>query len=147
MDALVIVHLSSLDAFTDHYGLKKGMELGNRIAEAIEDFDGTIYVIDQGWPLRKGHVSDPRREVIKAIHGTELRKDVRRITFDQSSQDWPKFVHEFSDMLLSEGVDRVLIGGVWFDPEYDMGCTSDVFLQLRDLMEARVDPAIAGCVP
>lgn len=133
--ALVIVHLSSLDSYAEQVGERAGAQLANRIVAAIREHDGPVYIIDQAWdgPLRD-HVADATRDVA-----------VTWMQFDEDVSDWNVFLPKLRRRLQRDRVDRVVIGGVWYDPELAEGCATTVYLFLRRTLPAKVNESIVGC--
>jgi len=134
--ALVIVHLGSLDSYADYVGQRAGARLATAITTAIRDHRGPVYVIDQGWdgPLRD-QVADAVRDL-----------PITWMQFDEDVSDWNTFLPKLQRKLKRDRVDRVVIGGVWYDPTLTEGCATTVYLYLRRTLTAKVDEKIVGCL-
>lgn len=146
VEALIIVHLSSLDAYTsfmrEESGHKAhGEELGQELTKAILNHPGPVYIIDQGWDVGYRE-SAPREELLEKIKG---RKDIRWLHFDEAESGWDDFLPYFKRRLDREGITSAVLGGIWYDPEEESGCVTEVLKNLREIMPVRVDPSIVGC--
>jgi hypothetical protein len=146
IEALIIVHLSSLDAYTsllhDVMGNSAhGEELGQELAKAILEHPGPVYIIDQGWDLGRRE-SRPREEVLKAI---KVREDIKWLSFDEDVSDWEDFLPYFKRRLRREGVTSAILGGVWYAVDEESGCVTRVLQDLREIMPAKVNDSIVGC--
>jgi hypothetical protein len=144
--ALVIVHLSSLDSYTEAAREEAGDEsLGMLLADAIADevlqHQGPVYIIDQGWSLGRRE-SRPRESLMLKIAD---RKDIVWIKFDEDTDDWDEFLADLVALLKKDRVKRVVIGGIWYDPELHEGCATEVYLHLRRHFYTNVNYRIVGC--
>ena len=141
VEALVIVHLSSLDAYTADRGFDEGEALALNISQAILEHDGPVIVVDQGWPFY-GRESRPRQLVLSEI---EPRSDkILWIGFDEAEEDWGPFLSRLKTMLDDFGVTDVVVGGLWFNPTLRSGCASTVYAYLKKRYRAKADPYILG---
>ncbi len=111
MKALVIVHLSSLDAYSEQAGLEKASALAEYLRYAILSWEGRVYIIDQRWPF--SDLSEPRRNLVFDV---QLKRDIRWTHFDEWRDDWEELMREFGSMLIRDGVREVVLGGVWYEP-------------------------------
>lgn len=138
MHALVIVHLSSLDAFADACGKHEARALADAIVYAAKDAiraGQLVYVIDQFW---LGPIRDPAAEELRRLGAMFIR-------FDEDTASWDWFLPRLHGRLRRDGVTRVTIGGLWFDPDLKTGCATKVYRYLRAQMPAAVDEDIVGC--
>lgn len=145
--ALVIVHLSSLDAYTQagheiEGDTASGEDLAFWIEQAIMEHNGPVYIVDQGWSLGL-RWSRPRARLLDAIR---FRRGTVWIRFDEDTDDWDLFLRDLVRRLKRDSVTRVMIGGIWFDPELKEGCATKVYTHLRRHFKATVNPDIVGCV-
>src|SRR3989304_1124535 len=88
--ALVIVHLSSLDAYTDYaeqFTPGEGELLGERLTQAILEHQGPVIIVDQGWELGP-RPSRPRARLLEEI---SRRQDIVWIRFDEATDRWEDF--------------------------------------------------------
>lgn len=141
MDALVIVHLSSLDAFAERAGLAQAYDLAARLRARIVSFGGEVYVIDQRWPF--GDYSSPREKLVRAI---ELQRDIHFVHFDDQNEDWMVFLREFRAQLIRAGIHHVILGGIWYYPGGEAGCVSEAYGVLRRNLRVRIDQELVGCL-
>jgi hypothetical protein len=147
--ALVLVHLSSLDNYADFARDEIGdtdfdiaYALAGNIAEAIEKHKGPIYIIDQNWYLMDDE-SKPREWLLAEID--VIGRPITWIEFDEQDQPWKPFLEKLGKRLEKDGVTSVKLGGVFFEEGLRTGCVTAVYLHLRRLMPAKVDPEIVGC--
>ena len=141
VEALVIVHLSSLDAYTAERGFDDGESLAWNLSQAILDHDGPVVVIDQEWPL-EGRESRPRESVLAEID--PVADKVLWLDFDEAEESWKDFLPSLKETLDSFGVTKVTVGGFWFDPSLKSGCASTVYAYLRKHYEATAARDILG---
>lgn len=141
-EALVIVHLSSLDSYT-HAAWEAGDEsLGDLLADAlieeILNHDGPVYIVDQGWePDRRE--SEPRLRILN-----NLKRKVTWIHFDEDTQDWDEFERDVVRALKKDGVTKVAIGGVWYRRDLSSGCVTAAYFRLSKHFKTRVNERICG---
>lgn len=140
MNALVIVHLSSLDAYAESEGLEKARELADRLREAILSWSGPVYIIDQRWPI--GDFSDARWNLVNDV---QLARDIGWTHFEDSWQDWDIFMKKFRSQLIRHGIKQVTLGGVWYDPRGEGGCVADLGRVFKLYFKVKVDKDLVGC--
>ncbi len=140
-DALVVVHLSTLDSFTAQIGKDRGWELARNLADAIKTYSGQVLIVDQGWSLGYKE-SRPREWLLKEI---EERTDIIWIDFDEDVHEWDDFLRELKEQLESLDVQEVLVAGMWYDPKLKSGCATTVYMYLRQYFNTRVDEDLVGC--
>jgi hypothetical protein len=138
--ALVIVHLSSLDAFTWTVGADTGAALASSLVQAIKQHRGAIYVIDQKWPLRGAAEQRPRRAVLAAL---ARRKHVT-LPFDEATASWDWFLPRLRGRLRRDGVTRVVLGGIWWTKHGRSGCVNATHRYLRADFDVTLDTNIVG---
>lgn len=141
-EALVIIHLSSLDSYT-HTAKEAGdRSLGDLLADAliteIQNHRGPIYIVDQGWDPDRPE-SRPRLRVLNA-----LKKKVTWIHFDEAEQDWDEFENDVVRILNRDGVKDVVLAGVWLRKDLSSGCVSEAYLRLSKHFETRINERICG---
>jgi hypothetical protein len=141
-EALVIVHLSSLDSYT-HSAKEAGDEsLGDLLADAliveIKKHQGPVYIVDQGWEPDRSE-SRPRIRVLNS-----LQRKVTWIHFDEAEQDWGEFERDVVKILKRDGVQKVVLAGVWFRKDLSSGCVTEAYFILSKHFETRVNDRICG---
>lgn len=140
MKALVIVHLSSLDAYARQAGMDEAFALADRLKNAILGWNGPVYVVDQRWPIDKW--AKPRWELVTDV---QLKREIRWSHFDDTRDDWGLFVRHFRAQLIRDGVKNVVLGGVWYHPGSESGCVSDIYRSFKKYFHATVDENLVGC--
>lgn len=147
-EALVVIHLSSLDSYADAAHDLTGHwldaeELAENLSEAILTHAGPVYIVDQNW-LFIGRESRPRDRLLDAI---EPRKDIVWIEFDEQMEEpgWSRFLRTLVRRLKKDRITSVRLGGVWFDPELKIGCVTYTYRFLRKFLSTIVDRSIVGC--
>lgn len=164
-EALVIVHLSSLDSYadlehskTDDY--ENAYDLAFRMAKAVLEHKGPVFIVDQAW-LFVGRESRPRTRFLEEIEMPEeaYEKDLPEkgfyqqrkprniswILFDEQDTSWEDFFAILDQQLAKAGVESVVLGGLFGD-DRGGGCVSHTYQHLKEFLPARVDLAIVGCV-
>jgi hypothetical protein len=135
---LLIVHLSSLDAYANYCGRAAGRELAERIVDAAyraRRRGDRVYVIDQFW---RGSLRDAAAARLRDLGATFIR-------FDEHTSSWKWFLPRLAGKLRRDGVSEVTLGGVWYSPRHDTGCVTEVYLYLRERMPVTVDEDLVGC--
>lgn len=139
--ALVIVHLSSLDSYTAHAGSEEGKLLGERLTMAILEHDGPVIIIDQGWETGYRE-SRPRENLLEEISG---RRDIVWIQFDEAVENWEDFFPKLYAALDEQGATSAIVGGIWYDESLHTGCATFTYLTLKQRMPVTVDESLVGC--
>jgi hypothetical protein len=139
-DALVIVHLSSLDSYTWHCGIGPATRLADALADELAAFGGLVVVLDQRWPLTLQ--SGARLKVLDALRAH------RRVTWfphDEQADDWDASMSRLGALLRKRGVRCLVLGGLEAPPGVDTGCVNEVKRQLdAHGFVCRVDRALCG---
>lgn len=141
LQALIIVHLSSLDSYTAQAGRDKGEDLGWALTEAILGHKGPVVIVDQGWETGYRE-SRPREALLEAI---KKRPDIVWLEFDEALSDWEPFLEQLARALMELRVTSAVVGGIWYNPSLKSGCVSHVYRYLRAIMPTKVDRGIVGC--
>jgi hypothetical protein len=130
--ALVIVHLSSLDSFTDACGDVNGAYLAEQLSFAIEKHDGLVVVTDQGWELL-GRNSEPRQWVTEALqrhpHVLWLHHDEN---VSLAASPWRRPMRRLGKLLAMHGIRCVTLGGVWATEDGSSGCVNETQMRLEE---------------
>jgi len=139
---LVIVHLSSLDSYTDQEGEDAGWDLAQNIVGYVGGAvsDSHVIIVDQDWPLGP-KPSEPREWVLSEL----ADEDIIWMKFDEATQPWGPFLERLRKKLEDLGVERVIVGGVWYDVNLKSGCATEVYLYLKRFFKTEVDQLILGC--
>jgi hypothetical protein len=122
--ALVIIHLSSLDSFTEEYGFANGAYVASQLCAAIQAHDGLVVVVDQGWEFN-GEKSDPRQLVLKA-----LEKHSQVVWFSHTeetliySDQWGQPMQQLGALLRDRGVTSIVLGGCYASEDEERGCVN-----------------------
>lgn len=148
MKALILVHLSSLDNYAEFSFDVTGVydqawRLAERIARAVDAFDGPIYIVDQNW-IFLGEKNDEPRQWL----WSELADPPRAtwIHFDEDYQDWDVFLPQFLRRLKKDKITEAVMGGVWHDASLKTGCVTHAYLYLKAHgIKAKVDKSLVGC--
>lgn len=144
MKALLIVLPSSLDDYGKQYGQDAERNLAHSFFSAIEAFPGPVYILDQTEPL--GRQSAVLQSFGRAIRYLALQKDIRPIIFSKFDT-WSDIMKGAWKRLTEEGVDDLVVGGVWFDPNLAIGPTTEIYNEFSRSMNVEVNPYIVGRVP
>jgi hypothetical protein len=139
--ALVIVHLSSLDSYTDYAGASKGEGLAGRLTQAILEHQGPVIIVDQGWELGP-RPSRPRAQLLREI---APRQDIVWIRFEEAQERWEDFFPKLYAALDDVDAGLAIVGGIWYDESLHTGCATFVYLTLKQRMPGVVDESLVGC--
>ena len=141
---LVIVHLSSLDAYTDEKGQSQGEALGYEIGEAIRLFSGPVFVTDQEWEYC-GKQCLPRKYVEEVL---QSHSHVVPFYHDESIHEWEEAMQKLGHLIRSCGVSHLTIGGMWASKGgVEEGCVNETHqLLVAQGFSCQVDPTICGMV-
>lgn len=141
-EALVIVHLSSLDSYTAQTSEAGDESMGDLLADAlieeIRNHKGPVYIIDQGWDLGRSE-SEPRMRVMNS-----LRRKVTWIHFDEADQDWEDFERDVLPILKRDGVTSVALAGLWYRKDLSSGCVTEAYFRLSKHLPTQVNERICG---
>lgn len=132
MAALVLVQISTLDAYADHFGLDEAYKLARRWRNAVLSFNGRVIIIDQKWPYRDPE-SKPR---YKFVWGVELARPIDFVHYDEP-RDWDGFLESWIVPALS-GVERVDLGGLWYGSDGSYGAVAEAKWFLEKQFDVRV---------
>ena len=98
-EGLLIVHLSSLDSYTDEKGQKQGERLAFQMVQAICGYPGPVFVTDQGWEYI-GKQCRPRLAVEKALQN---HPHVVRFHHDEALHEWDEAMRKLGDLIRATG--------------------------------------------
>lgn len=170
--ALVIVHPSSLDSYTDlEYQATESRDtaydIAFRLGEAVLNHKGPVIIVDQGW-LFLGRESRPRNRFIDEIgmweapaggyqafqetepltvheqHGPY--RDITWIKFDEQDAAWADFLPLLDKILKERGVKSARLGGLFYEHDQSEGCVTEVYNHLRKIMPVEVALELVGCI-
>lgn len=163
--ALVIIHLSSLDSFTDLEYLATGERddgyaLAYQMSEAVNAHQGPIIIVDQMW-LFYGRESRPRTHFLENIgvdfddyekwglgegdvYEQEKPRKITWIRFDEQGQDWDEFLALLEKTLKKLRVKDVLLGGLFYEHDLSEGCVTHTYKFLRDRIPTKVEHHLVG---
>lgn len=144
--ALVLIHLSSLDSYADFFSAEDpeftgAWDLSKRIADAAINHDGPLVIADQDWDYSQIH-SRPRYSLELAI--ARSGRKFTRIHFDEDESPWGPFLKKLKNTLERLGVDKVILGGVWFDPDQKDGCVTETYQYLEQYFDTKVASDLVG---
>lgn len=143
-EALVLIHLSSLDSFADMErevigGDENSWGLAFRIAKVIEQFQGPIFIGDQQWRFI-GPESRPRARLISKIEKMG-QEDITWVHFDEQEEGekgWEDFLRKLGEWLRSNRITRVFLGGLFFKEDLSEGCVTYVYQFLQDRLPVKI---------
>ncbi len=128
-EALLVVHLSSLDSYTFEKGDAQGAWLAEEMESAIKAYPGLIVVTDQEWDLIGK--CQPRMVVVEAL---QSRARVIRFHHDEDTDEWDEAMQRLGHLLRGHGITHLILGGVWAsadDAEDSEGCVNETCRQLE----------------
>lgn len=145
MRALAIINLSTLDDFTNEFGEDKGAEFAHKLFQEISNFDGDVYIIDQNKMASRN--SGPRMALKRSLLRLMLKKDIHLVPFNENQIEWKYFLKDFLGELLHDGVDELVLGGLWYDPQFETGAVSDAFNYIGQVIPTAVLEKISAQMP
>jgi len=122
--ALVLVHVDSLDSYASQGG---SIDIGEGWKYAMSKFDGDTIVVSQGWHKKGGAFSRDAMNMVRDIVGSADHV----IEFDETEQAWGPFLKKLDTLLKKLGVTSVDVGGIWYDPQGQTGCATEVIQSLE----------------
>ncbi|HLO11607.1 MAG TPA: hypothetical protein VK190_05060 [Pseudoneobacillus sp.] len=84
----------------------------------------------------------PRASLEAAI--SQSGKKITRIHFDEDESPWEPFLKKLKKTLERLDVDKVILGGVWFDPDQKDGCVTATYEYLEQHFETKVASDLVG---
>lgn len=140
---MLLVLPSALDDYGKEYGVDAERDLSQAMFAAMEEFEGPVYVLDQPGPLRRP--SKILSAFGRAIRLMSLRKEIRSLTFSTLSE-WTEVVAQTKRRLMNDGINELVLGGVWFDPNEEVGPTTEIYKGLSKDIEVDVLQSIVGYI-
>ena len=138
--ALLIVHLSTLDAYVWEYGAEKG----HRLAEALRvsfSSPGPLIITDEGAPLL-GKESQARKAILESLQG---RAQVTWFAHDDIEGDWEVPMQRLGQVLRDQGLTHLRIGGVFATRDGSRGCVNETMKWLaKQGFYCTLDAALCG---
>jgi hypothetical protein len=135
-NALVLVHTSSIDSFGAEYGKWEARALIdtwlNEIKAAQKNGD-LVVIVDQGW-------DGPRR----AEFFQKVEQPFLLDSFDEAEEDWAVFLSRLENVLTQYGVQKVTVGGIWYDPTERHGCVNTTYDYLKSRFDAELELDLCG---
>lgn len=164
VEALLIMHLSSLDVYHDMYGSKEAWDMAERIIDAMSSHGGPVIVVDMLWETGHLHDSEAREHVYEHAlfpmldQGTAIlivHDECWESEFSETGEPlgeeeygyhgyWEEFFQELLPVLNDLNVDRIRIAGFWYDPERNSGCALYTGQWLSGAFDVRYDEEILG---
>lgn len=138
--ALVLVHLSSLDAYTNRYGPIRAHGLCRRLCARIAA-SSHVVATDQGWPC--GADSTARWLLYRAL---AAHPAATIFPHDEETDGcWSGPMDGLADLLASRRADAVGVGGVWLDADGVGGCVAATAEALRARgVRATIERSLCG---
>lgn len=143
-EALVIVHLSSLDGYVQYYGVEPAQILVNDFRMAIVKHAGPVVVMDQGWDFISEDAKVLRQMLLdmQRIYRNMIVFHHDEMCDISPRQDGMKML---ARTIRGLKVSRVRLGGLWASERGTSGCVHEVQRQLRARnIPSYVDAAICA---
>ena len=125
-EALLIVHLSSLDSYVWECGEEAGARLCDTLQDAITMYPGPLVITDPGHALI-GKESRPRASVLECV---QRRGQVTWFAHDEETEGWDDPMQRLGQLLRSLDITHVRIGGVWATENGRHGCVNETLKYL-----------------
>lgn len=129
-EALIIVHLSSLDGYVQYYGVEPAAVLVNDLRMAIVKHSGPVVVMDQGWDF----ISEDAKALRQMILDMQFTYTNMVVFHHDEMMDvspWQGGMRALAKVVRSLKVNRVRLGGLWTSESGTTGCVHEVQRQLR----------------
>lgn len=139
IEALIIVHLCSLDSMIQFEGVNSARSLSTSIVAAIQRHHGPVIVMDQEW--------DEIREEAKQLKNDILSLNVIPFHHDElmDVNPWTDGMKRFASFLRARGVQKARLGGFWASRDASSGCVHETCRQLRYRhIPCQVDAPLCG---
>jgi hypothetical protein len=166
-EALLIMHLSSLDCYFDIYGAKKADQMAEKLIEAMSFHNGPVIVVDELWEIGIRHDSEAREKIYELALFPMLEQGTAiLIAHDEGWESdfswqgkplsecvdeemgytgyWPELFQELLPVLNELNINRIRIGGFWYDPGYNHGCALAAGRYLSRMFDVKYDEKILG---
>lgn len=165
-EALVIIHLSSLDSYTDLEYMATGSRddsyaLAFDLADAVLKHKGPVFVVDQLWRFI-GRESRPRGEFLVEIGvDTETyegwpdsdglswkqkgpHRDITWIRFDENEQEWGDFLSLLEKEIKDSGATKVTLAGLFYCDKLETGCVTHTYNFLNGKFPTKIARELVG---
>lgn len=137
--ALLLVHLSSLDAYADRYGPIRAHSLCRRLCARIAASSRAI-ATDQGWPC---DADSTARQLLYRALAAHPRATI--FPHDEETDGWASPMDGLADLPASRRVGAVIVGGVWLDADGAGGCVAATAEALRSRgIRATIERSLCG---
>lgn len=120
MIALVIVHISTLDAYASQKGVKAAYDLASNWRREVLSWKGPIVVVDQKWPYDPD-LSEPRYNFVKRV---QLARDIMFVE-QRDVDELDEILLEVSKELKKLDVNEVSLGGLWYGGTGEFGAVAE----------------------
>lgn len=143
-EALVITNLSNLDAYTKLAGEAWGWDLAQNLSDAMRSTEGPIVVADWYAPLEGAPESAPRAWLMGQL--AEFRDAISWLQYPEDVEDpYDEMLQELLHTLNDLGIDRVILGGIWYGTDEEGGCDDPVIEAVGLYYQVEVRDALVGC--
>lgn len=130
-EALIIVHLSSIDSYVDYYGVEAAQHLINDLRLAIvQHVAGPVIVMDQGWT----EISEDARILRQMVLDMQAIYPALVLFHHDEMCDispWQDGMRDLARLFRKLQVSRARLGGLWTSESGVTGCVHEVQRQLR----------------
>lgn len=142
-EALILIHLSSLDGYTWECGGEAGEALASNLIAALPFYPGPIVVVD---PQRRliGKESAPRAQVLECLQGLP---QAQWFPHDEITDGWDRPMERLRQSLLKQNITHLHIGGVWATQNGARGCVNEAMRHLRQHFACYLDRSLCGFEP
>lgn len=128
-EALIIVHLSSIDSYIGFYGIAAGMQFALELKKALLAHPGPIVILDQEWKELSPEARELRAFVLDGTqhhpHATVFHHDPMK-----DADPWGQRMDFLAQLLRQMGAVRVRLGGLWASQDQRTGCVHETSRQL-----------------
>ena len=142
-EALILIHLSSLDSYTWECGGEAGNALASNFITALTFYSGPIVVVDPQHRLI-GKESAPRAQVLECLH---YLPQVQWFSHNEITDGWERPMEQLWQSLLKQSITHLHIGGVWATRNGVRGCVNEAMRHFQQHFACHMDRSLCGFEP
>jgi len=137
MQALVLVHISSLDTLTWLTNEAQALERAQAMGGAVTAHAGPVIILDQSWPTTGD--SAARQWFYTTV---ENHSSLQWFSHSEEHDGWTEPMARLAALIPEIGATEVRVGGLWATSDGSSGCVHEVCRHLEmNGIPATLEPA------